>query len=126
MSPLHGAVPLPKVNQISVTIAEQLDLDVPRPRDELLHEDFVAAKSALRFTASSLKCVTEILRLLDNAHPSSTTAVRRLKDHGELECLGSLQTFFYRGNWRFAAAQDWHADLLRHSPGRDFIAQLFQ
>ena len=96
MPPLHRAVALPKVNQVAVAVAEQLDFDVPRPRDELLDEDLVAAESVERFATSSLKGVGKILRLLDNAHAAAAAAVGRLEDHGELECFGGLQTFFDR------------------------------
>ena len=63
MSPLHRAVALPQMDQIAVAVAEELDLDVPGPRDELLDEDLVAAEGGERFAAGGFEGVGEILRL---------------------------------------------------------------
>jgi hypothetical protein len=41
---LHRALALAQVDQVALTVAEELELDVPRPRDVFLEVDGVVAE----------------------------------------------------------------------------------
>ena len=48
---LHGAVALAQVDDVAVAVRQHLELDVPRPLQELLHVDLVVAEGGARLGA---------------------------------------------------------------------------
>ena len=62
MPSLHGAIALPQMHEIAVRITEDLHLDVFRPADVPLDEDFGSSECRARFTLSFLKFTRATLR----------------------------------------------------------------
>ena len=75
---VHGALPVP----------EDLELDVPRPRDELLDEHAVVAEGRLRLGAGALERLAERVGRLDEAHAPAAAARHRLDQHRIADPLG--------------------------------------
>ena len=71
---LDGAVALEQVDQVAVTVAQKLHLDVPRALDQLLEIDLVLAEGGLGLAPGGVHGVQELLLALDRAHPAATAA----------------------------------------------------
>jgi hypothetical protein len=78
--PLDGAIALEQVHQVSVEIAQDLDLDVARPAQELLGEHEVLAEGGARFTPCGLDQLEELGFTFHDAKPAPATAAAGL-DH---------------------------------------------
>ena len=48
MAALHGTLALTQVDAVAVLIGQHLDLDVPRPLDQLFEINLIGAEGALR------------------------------------------------------------------------------
>src|SRR5579884_239882 len=78
VAPLHRAVPLTEMDQVIVTIAENLNLDVPRIGEVALEIDLRVLEIRLGLTARAIQRLGHILRSLDDAYPASPAAASRL------------------------------------------------
>ena len=68
-------------------VAEQLDLDVPRPLDVALREHAVVAERRLRLAARGLERVRQLFARPHDAHAAPAAAGRRLEEQREPELL---------------------------------------
>src|SRR4029078_10766980 len=73
---LRGAVALAEVHDVSVRVAEHLDLDMARPLDELLHVERAVAERSLRFCGGGVHRRGELALAPHYPHPApaSTSA----------------------------------------------------
>src|SRR3954451_9857707 len=69
------------MDDVAVLIAEQLDLDVARPRQIALENKPVIAKSSSRLASSTSHRLVEILRALEDVHALAATAGAGLDEH---------------------------------------------
>lgn len=74
MAALNAAVSLVHVNVISMLVAENLKLNVPRVFNEFLHDHVVVSKSPHGFSLGSFECIREVGFSLDNTHSFTATA----------------------------------------------------
>ncbi len=85
---LHRALALAAREDVAVVVAEHLDLDVARRRDDLLDVERAVAERRLRLARRALVGVTEIAGFRHEAHAFAAAARRRLEQHREAELLG--------------------------------------
>ena len=74
MAPLDGAIALKEVNYVTVTIAEDLYLDMPRLIDILLQKNPVVAEGRRSLTLGRCQGYAELCRRLDLAHALATAS----------------------------------------------------
>ena len=110
MTPLDRALALAERNDVSVRVAEQLDLDVARALDVALGEDAVIAERGLRLAPRRLERVFELLARAHDAHAAPAAAGRRLQEQREPELV------------RLAALDDRHARLARDPLRLELVA----
>ena len=67
MSPLNRALPLAQVHGATVSVRENLHLDVTRSRDELLDVDRIARERGRGLAARAFDCSSQVLLALDHA-----------------------------------------------------------
>src|SRR5437867_10948332 len=91
MAPLDGALALAEMDDGSVMVAEDLELDVARTLDVLLDVDVADAERRLRFALRGLDRVRQLVRGAHDAHPASAAAGRRLDDDRIAELLRQLE-----------------------------------
>src|SRR5213078_3739492 len=65
MAPLNGALPFAERQHAAVRVAQHLDLDVSRGRDELLEIDAAVPEGGERFGARTLERRDEVIRAVD-------------------------------------------------------------
>ena len=97
--PLDRALALAERDHVAVRVAEQLDLDVPRPLDVALCEHAVVAERRLRLAPRRLERVRQLVVRAHDAHAAPAAAGRRLEEQREPELL------------RLAGLDDRHARL---------------
>ncbi len=90
MAPLQGAVALAEMDRIALAVAENLDLDVARLGEILLHVDLVVAEGRLGLGARRRQGHAEVCRRLRDLHAASAAAGCSLDQDGEAHRLGDL------------------------------------
>ncbi len=87
---LDRAVALEEVHGGSLAVSEDLDLDVARRDDRLLHVDRVVPERVPGLALRALERLGELRGLVDEAHPFTAAAGGRLEHHRVAELLGAL------------------------------------
>src|SRR3569832_230151 len=80
VSSLDRAIPFKQMDEVAVSVAEQLHFDVPRSLNELLDKDVRAAERREGFTLGLLVLREEIRFVANAAHSATTAAVSRCHD----------------------------------------------
>ena len=78
---LDRAVALEEVHDVALAVAQDLDLDVARPRHDLLEEDRVVAEGRLGFALAARERLVHLARRRHDAHAAPAAAGRRLQHH---------------------------------------------
>ena len=81
MPSLKAAVALTEVHDRPLAVAKHLYLDVPRPRNELLHVQAPVAECGPRFRLAPRVSVRELGLVLDDAYPAAAAPGDRLQHH---------------------------------------------
>ena len=71
------------MDHVSIRVSEHLNLNVPGSVNVLFDVHRIITKGILRFALRGGECRSEIARGMDNAHALTTTARRRLQQHGK-------------------------------------------
>src|SRR5580658_4309355 len=74
MPPLNRALALKKHLDITVLICQYLELDMPRPLDELLHVQFAVAKSVRGLGRCRMIKIRQLLGAPNDSHTASAAA----------------------------------------------------
>src|ERR1700722_16207502 len=74
MPALDGALPLKKYLDIAMLVRQNLELDMPRPLDELLHVHLAVAKGVCRLLRSRGIEIRQLFRRANDAHTASASA----------------------------------------------------
>ena len=87
VSPLHAALALAQPDTALVLVGEDLDLDVPRPRDRFLQVDARVAERGQRLAPGGRQGGVEFARLGHEAHALPAAAGRCLEQDGVANLL---------------------------------------
>src|SRR6185436_8045873 len=87
---LDRALALAEVDHVAVLVAEDLELDVPRLDQILLHVDRAVAESPLRLLAGGGELSFDLRLLPDDAHAAPAAARGRLEDDGIADLGGGV------------------------------------
>ena len=123
--PLHGAVALVQVDNLR-PVAEQLHLDVPRRRQELLDEDTAEQADRRTLALARRKRLVERFVARHRPHAAPAAAAHRLEHHWVVDpSAGHCRTHARRAvARRRAPCRGWHSKLLRQLARRDLVAEL--
>src|SRR5918994_4514573 len=80
---LDRALALAQREDAADRVAEHLDLDVPRGRDELLDVGRAVAEGGIRLGARRRECARELVLRRDDAHTLPAASGRCLQEHRE-------------------------------------------
>ena len=102
-APLEAALALAEVDDTSVSVPGNLDLDVPRPRDETLDVELSAAEGPPGLLAAARPRALELRDARDGRHPAAASAPGRLdhrpapvRSEGEQELPGGRKPALHR------------------------------
>mmetsp|Transcript_16026 Transcript_16026/g.49582 ORF Transcript_16026/g.49582 Transcript_16026/m.49582 type:complete len:252 (-) Transcript_16026:138-893(-) len=115
------------MHAVSVLVEEDLDLQVLRALDELLHEDPVVAERGRGLARAARKGSVELALGSHDAHAAAAAARRGFEHHGERDVFplhprGDVRAGF-EGVAGPAARGDRHAELRRERPRADLVAE---
>ena len=120
---LHRAIALAEPDRVAERIRENLDLDVARILEELLHVDLRIAERAARFFARHVDRVHERRFRVHHAHAAPAAAARRLDDHRIADRARNLHDFLrIVGQRAFRTRHARHAGLDHRLLGGDLVA----
>ena len=97
---LHRAVALEQVHDVALAVAQHLDLDVPRPRHDLLQEEGAIAERGLGFALAAREGLVHLLGPGHGAHAAPAAAGRGLQHHRIADGLGLRLGLVARGELR--------------------------
>ena len=122
---LHRAVALEQVHDVALAVAQHLDLDVPRPRHDLLQEEGAIAERGLGLALAAREGLVHLLRPGHGAHAAPAAAGRGFQHHRIADGLGLCLGLVARGELG-RAGNDRNALRLGEVAGRDLVAEQFQ
>ena len=82
---LQAALALAQVRDAALAVADDLHLDVPRPRDQPLHEDGVVAEGGARLGLGARVGLLDLAGVRHDAHAPAAAAGDRLDHHRRLD-----------------------------------------
>lgn len=120
---LDGAVTLVQVDDVSVVVAQELDLDVLGLVQETLDEDGSVAEGSLGLGRSPVEGVLQAGLVPHDTHTTPTASVGGLDDDGEAILISELLDLFESLDRSFGAGHDRDASLDGNGPGRDLVTE---
>ena len=82
MPPLHGAFPLPEINDVPVGIAEDLHLDVPGPFQIFLNVNTLITKGVERLGSRIAPGGGQFIRARHHAHAFAASSGNGFQQYG--------------------------------------------
>ncbi len=122
---LEGAIPFPEVDNISMVIGDNLDLDVPRSLHVFFQVDATVAEGRFRFDASLLDGLFEGQIIERHAHALASAAGGGFDQYGEADFMGDRQGGIFAVQQSIAAGDHRHLGLPRQVTGLVLVAQHF-
>ena len=119
---LDRAIPLVQMQDVPVVVAEDLDLDVLRPRNVFFEKDRGIAERAARLAARLVQQRSQLGFLQDDTHPAPPATERGFDDQREPDGLGNFECGGAVDNRILRAWEGRHIQLLSERPGGGFVA----
>jgi len=126
MAALQRAIAFEEMDEIAVTVADELNLDVAGPLDEFLEEDIGYTERRAGLALCLVDRFIELVGGLSDAHAAAAAPHRRLDDDGVAEAFRQLACGGLVVHRIIAARQDRHVCKLGESPRRQLVAELFE
>ena len=126
MAPLHRAIAFVEVQDVALTVAQNLDFDVPGMAYETLDEDRVVAERRRGFAAGFFQQPREIRGLLHHAHAPSSAAEGRFQNEREADLACDLFGLPRVVDRLLGARNHRNPRLLSQAARRGLVAQQFQ
>ena len=120
MAALNGALALKKRSHVAVFVGQNLELDVARVLDELLHVQLAVAEGVGRLAEGRVEEIGQILRGAHDSHSAPAAAGLGLENDRVAHLLGPLQRLFRSSDNAVGAGQDGHIGLF-HGLARLFL-----
>src|SRR5579884_1208173 len=125
MAALEGAITLEEMDEVAVTITQELHFEMAGAGDEFFQEHIGNTEGGSSLAAGLIQSVIELFGAGSHTHAAPAAAHRRLDYHRKTELLGHLIGLFVALDGR-AAGQHWHAGFLGEIAGHHLIAELFE
>src|SRR5207244_6686067 len=119
--PLHGAIALAEVDAVSVRVADELDLRVPRGLQVALDVDGAVLEDGLGRRARRLVQACEILVLRDDAHAAPAAAGDSFDDHRIPDVAGDVVRLVDGVDRLDGAGEEGKARILHQLPRRRLV-----
>mmetsp|Transcript_27173 Transcript_27173/g.74190 ORF Transcript_27173/g.74190 Transcript_27173/m.74190 type:complete len:343 (+) Transcript_27173:3030-4058(+) len=123
---LHRAVALPQVNSVALTVADDLDFNVPGTLDIALEENRAISEGGLGFRRSGLVEGREVLNLADHAHSLATPAHGCLNNYGQTILLDKGVSLLLGGDRLISTRYHRHIGLDGSNPSRRLVREGLQ
>ena len=124
VAPLHGAVAVAQVNDVSMPVGENLHLDVARPLHELFQVQLALAKAGDGLGARLRKAAPQLLRAAAAPDPPPAAAGGGLEQHGIADALRRRERLLLRFDRAVGARRHRHARRAHERPGGGLAPRL--
>src|SRR5574341_1019166 len=124
VSPLDRTLALPKVDDVPLFVADDLDLDMPRLSDVFLDIDIGVAEGGQGLGLGHNEGIREFRFFHDDPHSFAAAARCRLDDYGEPEVPRNIEGALLFPHDAGAARQDRNARLDRRLPGLCLVSHV--
>ena len=122
---LHAAVPFEQVDDVALTVGQDLHLDVPRVQHGLFEVDRRVAERRLGLAAGGFDRLGQSLGFGHPPHPAPATSGHRLDEQRELHVRGGGDELVHRGRRR-RRVKHRQARLLRRRDRTGLVARQLQ
>ena len=122
VAPLQRAVALAEVDRIVPAVAEDLDLDVPRPAEVALHVERIVAEGGHRLGAGGGEGGRHLVGRAHHLHAAPAAAGLGLDEHGVADLGGNLAGRNLVRDGAFGTGHHGNPELLRGALGLDLVA----
>ena len=126
MPPLNRAIALEQVDQVSVEVAQDLDLDVVRPAQHSLGVHEVLAEGRARFAPRRLDQLGKLRRRLHHAQAPTAPTATGLDHEGIADGRREVLRLSMIARERAGRGQHGHPHRLRQRARRDLVAERAQ
>ena len=123
VSSLDGAVTLVQVNDVTMVVTEELDLNVLGLVKEALNKDSAVTEGSLGLGSSTLKGLLEALLVTDYSHTTTTTTESGLDDNGESILVSELLDLLVSLNGTLSTRDDRDVGSVGELSGRDLVTE---
>lgn len=123
VSSLDGAVTLVQVDNVTMVVTKELDLNVLGLVKEALDEDGSVAEGSLGLGGGTLEGLLQSSLLADDSHTSATTTVSGLDDDGEAILVGEVLDLLKPLDSALGTRDDGHVGLQSQGSGRDLVTE---
>ena len=120
MPPLQGTFPLEQRQQIAVTVADDLNLDVARVFDEFFDQQAVVAEGGLGLALGTCDRRGKLTGRTHDAHAAPAASRRRLDQNGKTDLVGGLRQCRLVLGFAVIAGHQRHAGLFHQHFGARF------
>src|SRR6516225_4597790 len=100
---LDRAIALAEMDESSVTVAQNLKLDMMRAFNKLFDINAAVCESLFRLDPGGMKSLYEASVIMDSAHSASPSTGNRLDHHGVPDPFGDLQRFVLGSHFPIAS-----------------------
>mmetsp|Transcript_30197 Transcript_30197/g.81145 ORF Transcript_30197/g.81145 Transcript_30197/m.81145 type:complete len:253 (+) Transcript_30197:1370-2128(+) len=122
VSPLDRALALRQVHHVAMLIRDELDFNVPRLLDKLLHEQAIVTKGGKSLVAAHAEALDGLLVAVGDAHALAAAACRRL-DHDRVpDFVRNAKDILLRLKHANEARDCVHVRVLGNELGLDLVA----
>src|SRR5438552_2057617 len=123
MPPLHRAIALPQMYQVSVSISKNLHLNMLGPLDISFEKNLGTTKGGTGFALRFFELGVKLVSVADHAHPAPAPAETRL-DHQRIPDMPRRDTHVGRVTQRvFRSWNNRNFQLCRQPPRRRFVPE---
>ena len=120
---LDRAIALPKVIDVALAVAEDLNLDVAGALYHLFQIALTIAESGFRLATAFEHLLFQFLGLEDGAHAATTSAPGGFQHHWVPDFIGLLADQLHIVAEDFGGGDDWNTRLNGDLAGRGFVAE---
>ncbi len=123
---LDGAIALVEVDDVAISVTEDLDFDVFGALDVSLEEDCRVAEGVFRFRAGFGEETGELGRFLDDTHAATAATEGGLDDEREADFVGDGEGFVGIGDGILGAGKGGDVELVGERTGCGLVAHVVQ
>jgi hypothetical protein len=111
------------MNDVSVVVSQQLDLNMLWLVEETFHEDSSVTKGRFGFRSSTRERVLQVFLFSHDSHTPSTTSVSCLDDDREAIFVCELLHILEFVDCTLSSRNNWYTGLYGYSSSRNFVTE---
>src|SRR5262245_51716404 len=112
MATLDGALALAQMDDVTVMVSDDLELDVPRALEVVLDVHIAVAEGGFCFSLRGPQGMSQLASVADNAHAATSPTGDGLDDDRKPDVLDDFERMLFVGDRAVAAGKHRHTGFL--------------